>query len=151
MRVVLDTNVLVSGLLWLGPPHRILELVDAGELTLCMSENLLQELEEVLRRSKFRTIIARRQTTVDELMSSVVSAAEIFEPTELEPMEELRDRDDIQIFECALSADTEYVISGDEDLLVLKKGQGIPIVTPTGMLEIVEKRRGRVTRLALPF
>ncbi|MFQ6092370.1 MAG: putative toxin-antitoxin system toxin component, PIN family [bacterium] len=53
MRVVADTNMVISGLLWRGPPRQILEEVRAGEITLFTSAMLSAELEEVLHREKF--------------------------------------------------------------------------------------------------
>ncbi len=59
MRAVLDTNVLLSGLLWHGTPHRLIEEVRAGAFTLITSAALLTELGEVIRRPKFQTILTR--------------------------------------------------------------------------------------------
>jgi uncharacterized protein len=57
VRAVIDTNVLLSGLLWRGAPHRLIEAVRAGALTLITSPALLAELGEVVHRPKFHTIL----------------------------------------------------------------------------------------------
>lgn len=140
MRVVLDTNVLVAGLLWFGPPHRILELADEGAVTLCLTEVLLEELADVLPRPKFRSVIARRQTSVDELMVSVFAAARLFQPTMLNGLPDLRDPDDSLVLECAVSANADYIILGDDDLLVLERFHNIQILSPAEFIRIVEKK-----------
>ena len=62
MRAVADTNVLISGLLWRGPPHALLEQARGGTLSLISSVALLAEFEDVIRRPKFRTILRRTRT-----------------------------------------------------------------------------------------
>ena len=59
MRAVIDTNVLLSGLLWHGTPHALMECVRRGTLTLVSSPALLAELADVVGRTKFDVILAR--------------------------------------------------------------------------------------------
>ena len=71
VRAVIDTNVLLSGLLWHGTPHRLIEEVRAGTLILITSPALLAEFDEVIRRPKLHTVLVRSRTsperTLDEL------------------------------------------------------------------------------------
>lgn len=71
VRVILDTNVLVAGLLWRGPPHVLLELARRGTLHLISSSALLTELVEVIQRPKFDAILARSGTFRDHLLQEL--------------------------------------------------------------------------------
>jgi putative PIN family toxin of toxin-antitoxin system len=74
VRAVIDTNVLLSGLLWRGTPHALIEQIRAGAFTLISSPALLAELGEIIQRPKFRTILLRsRDVGVHALPSSVPS------------------------------------------------------------------------------
>lgn len=83
MRTVVDTNVLLSGLLWRGSPHRLLGEVQAGALTLITSPALLAELDEVIRRPKFAAILARSRTNPEQMLRELRRLAEIFYPPPL--------------------------------------------------------------------
>ena len=65
MRVVVDTNVIISGVLWLGAPHRIIELAEQKQITLCMTQPMLDELRDVLERRKFRRF---RVNSIDRIV-----------------------------------------------------------------------------------
>jgi putative PIN family toxin of toxin-antitoxin system len=131
---VLDTNVIVSGLLWLGPPHQIFALIESGQLTLCLTQEILTDLRDVLSRPKFRPFINRRQTSVDELMASVTASASLFEPAYLVLPSALRDRDDLAILSCAIAAQAIYIVTGDKDLLTLQNVEGIRVVMASEFL-----------------
>lgn len=83
MRAVIDTNVLVSGLLWHGVPHTLLERVRAGGLTLVSSPALLAELEEVIGRAKFDAILTRSATLREDTLNALRQLAELIEPPPL--------------------------------------------------------------------
>ena len=68
MKIVLDTNTVISGLLWKGAPRQILDLARSGSLTLFTSPELLAELANVLERKKFSARLALAETNVDELV-----------------------------------------------------------------------------------
>ncbi|MBL8503659.1 MAG: putative toxin-antitoxin system toxin component, PIN family [Rhodocyclaceae bacterium] len=129
MRAVIDTNVLVSGLLWHGAPHTLLEQVRAGSLTLVSSPALLAELENVIGRAKFDAILTRSATSREDTLNELRQLAEVIEPPPL-PQPVCRDPDDDQVLALALAARVDLIVSGDEDLLALDSFQGIPIVSP---------------------
>lgn len=93
MRAVIDTNVLVSGLFWHGPPHILLEHIRDGTLDLISSPALLAELTNVLGRAKFETILARTGSPLELLLAGVRQLAEIVDPPPL-PQPVCRDPDD---------------------------------------------------------
>ena len=129
MRAVVDTNVLVSGLLWRGAPHALIELARAGTFDLISSPKLLTELDRVLRRPKFRTILARSRTNPRRLLREIGRLAEIVDASSLRaPVS--RDPDDDHVLAVAIAGRADLVVSGDDDLLSLGNHRGIDIVTP---------------------
>ena len=138
VRVVPDTNVFVSALLWTGNPHRLLVLAEAGDLTLVTTPAIMEELGEVLGRRKFRLRIATLQTSVAELMEALLSVVEVIPDLAIEPVIK-RDPDDDKILACAVAAQAEWLVSGDDHLLSLKRYKGIPIVTPSRFSRIWER------------
>ena len=133
MRVVLDVNVWISGLLWGGIPGQVLRLARSQKITILASEALSLELETTLRREKFQPRLQKRGYTVDDLMSVAKRFSELYPNTNVE-IAELRDPKDNKILAVALAANAEAIVTGDLDLLVLKEFQGIPIVTPQDFL-----------------
>jgi putative PIN family toxin of toxin-antitoxin system len=128
VRAVIDTNVLVSGLLWRGPPHLLIELVRDGSLALISSPALLAEFAEVIGRAKFRTILSRAGTGADDILAQLRQLAEIIDPPPLpEPVS--RDPDDDMVLALAIAARCDLIVTGDADLLILHAHAGIPIVT----------------------
>jgi putative PIN family toxin of toxin-antitoxin system len=135
VRAVIDTNVLLSGLFWHGAPHRLIEAVRAGALTLITSPALLAEFAEVLRRSKFQAILARSRTDPEQTLAELRRLAEIVDPAPL-PARVSRDPDDDAVLALAAASQADLVISGDADLLTLGARAGIPIVAPAEALAL---------------
>lgn len=134
MLVVVDTSVLISGILWTGLPHRLIELAEAGDITLCVTAEILQELREVLSRPKFMTKIQDRLTTVEEIMQSVLRLAALYPaPPRVRIVQ--ADPDDDKFIACALAAGAKYLISGDGHLLDVKEYAGVSIMTVREFLE----------------
>lgn len=134
MRVVLDTNVVASALLWGGTPERLIEAAGEGGLELVTSEALLAELAGILGRSKFAQKLEQRNLSATEI---VARYREIAETVAAAPIEEarLRDPDDAAVLACALAARVEAIVSGDADLHALGNYQGIPILSPAQCLQ----------------
>lgn len=129
MRVVLDTNVLIAGLLWRAAPHALLEQVRRGSLGLISSPLLLAELAEVLGRAKFDAILQRSKTEREQTLAEVRRLAEVIAPPPLAaPV--CRDPDDDEVLALAIAARADFIVSGDHDLLVLQQFSGIPILSP---------------------
>lgn len=139
MRVVVDTNVVISGVLWLGVPHRIIELAEQKRITLCMTQPMLDELREVLERRKFKRYLQARQTSPAEILSLLIPLIELYAPTGIADAD-ITDPDDLIFLVCAVNADAEYVISGDDHLLRLKQYGIIKIVSPSDFLHAVETK-----------
>lgn len=107
MRVVFDTNVIVSGILWAGTPHRALQIAANKQVTSISSEMLVDELRDVLKREKLQKYLARLQTTTEKLVERYLSFTRIIEPaTELEST--VRDRDDLIVLATAVGGNVDY-------------------------------------------
>ena len=137
MRAVIDTNVLIAGLLWRAAPHALLEQVRSDSLGLISSPSLLAELAEVLGRSKFDAILARSRTSRETALAEVRQLAEVIEPPPL-PQPVCRDSDDDEVLALAISAQADLIISGDNDLLMLQQFNSIPILTPAQAAAMLE-------------
>ena len=133
MRGVVDTNVLLSGLIWHGAPHTLLEKVRSGTLMLVTSPALLAELAGVIARPKFRAILARFAIDPGRMLVELRLMAEIVDPPPL-PEAVSRDADDDAVLALAVAAQVNFIVSGDRDLLVVGAFAGIPILTPVQAL-----------------
>jgi hypothetical protein len=138
VRAVLDTNVLVSGLLWHGPPHALIEQARAGSFIIVSSPALLGELSVVFRRRKFRTILARSRTDPERMLRALRRLVEIVDPPPLTAPAS-RDPDDDAVLAIAVATRADLIVSGDADLLTLRNHAGIPIVGPTAALARVRR------------
>lgn len=138
MRVVLDTNVVASALLWGGTPERLIEFAGDGSLELFTSEALLAELAGILGRAKFAAKLKQKNLSAAKI---VTRYREIAETVEAAPIGEtaLRDPDDAAVLACALAARAEVIVSGDADLLSLGDCHGIPIVTAAKALTLIAR------------
>ena len=103
MRIVVDTNTAISGLLWSGQPRQIIDLVRARTHSLCVSMALLAELAEVIARPKFAQRIQAAGLSAAALVQDYTRMAEIVEPAPLvQPVS--RDPDDDVVLATALAA-----------------------------------------------
>ena len=120
MRLVLDTNVLVSAIVFGGPPRAVLQAVVTGAHRLVLSPAILDELRRVLTGSKFRYTSAAAGLIDAELRE----ITEIVEPeTRLSVI--TSDRGDNRVRECAVEGGADVIVSGDRDLLALGRYEGI--------------------------
>lgn len=130
MRIVADTNTVLSGLLWQGPPRQIIERARAGAVTLHTSLVLLAELAEVIGRAKFIERIQSAQLSAANLVADYRGLAVLVDPQPL-PAPVSRDPDDDHVLACALTAAADLIVSGDRDLLTLGTFRDIRILSPS--------------------
>lgn len=128
MRVVLDTNVIVSGFLWGGVPRQLLQAARENRLRLFTSTPLLLELTDILGRAKFAHKLIAAQLSVDQIVERYTLLATVVHPAAITPTI-LDDPDDDQVLACALAAKAEIIVSGDRHLLDLREHQGVRVVT----------------------
>lgn len=137
VRIVLDTNVVLSALLWRGTPYSLFQAVRQQErLRLFTSNTLLEELAEVLTRPSPAKRLALIGRTAREVLSDYVEAAELVTPDTV-PRVVPDDVDDDQVIAAAVAAQADLIVSGDRDLLTLGTHQGIRIVTAADAIGIV--------------
>lgn len=127
MRLMVDTNVLVSAFLWEGTPGRLIELAGEKEIQLFTSRALLDELAATLAKKKLAKYVAATGLTAEEMVRNYRRIATLVSATRLAGQVS-RDADDDQVLACALAARADLIVSGDDDLLTLKSFDGIGIV-----------------------
>jgi putative PIN family toxin of toxin-antitoxin system len=134
VKIVLDANVVIAAFASRGLCESVVELcLHSHEIVL--SEELLEEIVRNLRQKiklpgnivEDISELLREQAS---MVSSVPLAAEV-----------CRDPDDVKILGLAVAANADYIVTGDKDLLVLKKFQGVPIMTPRLFSDIIHGER----------
>jgi uncharacterized protein len=135
VRFVLDTNLLVSGVIAAGLPRRLLDGAKAGEFVLCTSEVLLTELLDVLSREKFAQRLAQAGITPQGIVDDLRRIAVVVSPIDT-PRVVPNDPDDDHVIAAAVTGQADLIASGDKrDLLPLRSFQGIGIVTAREAVE----------------
>lgn len=133
LKVVIDTNVWISGLVFGGKPETILRLFIDGEIAVIISEEIITELRRIIT-SKFPLFKPKLG-----LLEASIRDDAILVPLGVNTIEVSRDADDNKIIETAVVGKVDYIVSGDDDLLVIKDYKKITIVKPATFLEIYKK------------
>lgn len=136
MRAVLDTNVVVSALLWGGTPERLIQAAIDGALELATSPALIEELREVLARPPLASRLTQERMRAEQAVSLYARLATQVSPLAIEKIV-TADPDDDEVLACAIAARADLVVSGDRHLTALKTHRGIRILTPALALEII--------------
>jgi len=129
MRVVLDTNVLISGIFFTGPPSRVLEAWAEGRLDLIASLDVLAEYRRVSERLQRQFPSVKVQPILD----LVTRESRIVEPAPVPPSA-CSDPDDLKFLACAIAGRSACIVSGDKALLKASGFRGIEVVTPQEFL-----------------
>ena len=144
MRLVLDTNTAISGLLWHGTPGKLIDAARAKSVLLCTSAALLAELRGVLAREKFAKQLETRGLNAIEVFDGYAALTTIVVPAIIQPTI-VNDPSDDAVLACALGAKAEIIVSGDRHLLDLKEHRGIRVVTAAEAVRIVMSTRRKET------
>ena len=130
MRVVLDTNVFISGIFFSGPPSKILKAWVNQNFQIVLSKKLLDEYQRVAKvlSSKFRTI------DIIPIIEMVTIHGE-FVDTQGVNISACEDPDDDKFLECAVAAKCKTIISGDKHLLKLSGYEGINVLSPRNFVD----------------
>lgn len=139
MRVVLDTNTVVSGFLWDNAPRGLIEAAVDARIQIFTCAVLIEELAGVLPRRKFAQRLAQKQLSISALIERYSALAEIVEPATLSgPVSP--DPDDDVVLATALAAHAELIVSRDKHLRNLKHFHRIPILNATDALHHIERQ-----------
>lgn len=138
MKVVFDVNIWISALLWGGTLVPLLRLAQKQQITIFASEDLLLELALTLQKKKLENRLQQRQKTAQELMVIVRALINLCPNLDL-VVPDLRDQKDHKIVAAAVSSGSEFIITGDQDLLVLDRPYGIEILSPQDFLALLNE------------
>jgi uncharacterized protein len=128
VKLVVDTNTIISGSLWQGPPARLISAALGGQAQMFLSLPMLLELQETLQRPKFAQRLAGHGETPLSIIARFRASCHESVPARIMPPAELRDPDDVHVLACAVSAEADAIVTGDKDLLTLGSFAGIPII-----------------------
>lgn len=128
-RVLADNNVVASGFLWDGPSARVIRSARVGLLQLVTTEEMLSELENVLRDAYLVRRVQASTFTPETLAATFRSMSEVVRPAPA-ILSAVRDRDDTIVIAAAVGGDADIVVTGDKDLLALGSHGLIAILTP---------------------
>lgn len=135
IRAVLDTNVLISALLFTGSPSRLVTAWQASRLRPIVSAEILEEYLRVLAYPKFHLSAAEIRGLIEEDVLPFVETVRM-KPS---PVKHLRDPSDAKFISCALAAGVRWLVSGDSDLLNLHRVESVEVVSVTRFLELLKR------------
>ena len=138
MRVVFDTNVLLSAFLWKKRLKPIYQAIREGKLIPCFTSETWEELLRTLSYKKFKKQLQKIDITPEEIIKLLSSRA-YFVASRYKITLIKEDPSDNYFLACALSAQADFIITGDHLLQELKQFQGIPIVSPREFLKKYKK------------
>lgn len=137
-RVVVDTNVLVSGLLGIknSPSSRILTAIRNQQIILVISPVILEEVVDVINRERIVKLTKMRDEERKEFIDELIERSEV---TAGKQMSKIVGRDvkDDKFLACACEAKADYIVTGDEDLLTLREYEGIKIIKPREFIKLI--------------
>ena len=135
MRLVLDTNVVASAILWGGTPSALLQAARENRVELFTSTAMLAELTDILGRRKFARKITASQLTIDQLVDGYAQLAAHVRPMDIARI--APDPDDDVVIGTALAAKADFVITGDKPLLTVVEHQGVRIIGVARAIEVI--------------
>jgi putative PIN family toxin of toxin-antitoxin system len=143
VRLVIDTNVAISGLLWGGPPNEILKMARSKRLSILACDGTLEELKKAITYKKFRRRLADLKVSSDDVHAYFVNLT-LFVPGPRKVVKEITDDPFDNLFlALAVENKAHLIVSGDHHLLDLATYRDIQIVTPAEACEIMEALAGR--------
>lgn len=137
LKLVLDTNTIVSAFFWEGNEAELLRKIEQGKAKVYITREILKEVEQVIKRPKFNQVMKTAGLTPEQIIQKIVSLSHLVIAPRI-TVKVCRDEKDNKFLECAESARVDYIISGDEDLLVLKEYNGIPIARTWSILRLLD-------------
>ena len=143
MRAVLDTNVIVSGLLWGGPPNQLLRWARDGVLEVICCEEAVAEVRRVIEYPKFSRRISTLEFSCRQAIAYLMNLVTHVPSPELIPAVIHEDPSDDLFLALAVRNQARLIVSGDRHLLSLKEYERSPIVTPGVAVDAVKELLAR--------
>ena len=135
MNIVIDTNVFVSSFFG-GNPKKVVDLWKTGQLKICVTNEIIEEYFEVLERFGLKDPEKK-----NELLTLFRKAYFLIFCSKTEKLKIVKsDPDDDKFIECAIALSADFIVSGDKDLLEIKKYLGIKIINPKDFLKFYFER-----------
>ena len=136
IRAVLDTNVIVSALLFSGPPSQLVSAWQSGRLRPVVSALVLNEYVQVLAYPKFKLTKAEIRGLLEEELLPFIETVTA-PPTNIP---NIRDPDDATFITCAVAAGVRWLVSGDDDLLSLQRVQSVEMLSVAAFLQQLKRK-----------
>jgi putative PIN family toxin of toxin-antitoxin system len=153
VRLVLDTNVVASGLMWDGATARLIELTANGpfRVELVCSSAMLAELLDVVRRRKFSKRLSMKSCSPSDFVNDYARRTTLVSPADIPPTVH-DDPDDDVVLATAFAGRVHLLVTGDDDLLKLGRFRTVPIVRPAAAIAMLggPSLRRRSRRHLLP-
>ena len=143
MNSVIDTNVVISGLLWHGPPNQLLKWARDGIVRFFACEETITELKRVIEYKRFTKRLSIIGSTPDEVFAYFMNLVVFVPSPKFIPEEIIEDPFDNLFLALASENKAHLIISGDNHLLDLKEYNHIQIVTPAEARKVIEIEKGR--------
>lgn len=134
MKIVVDTNVLISATFWNGDCNRIIEKAERKELELVISKDILDEFSSVLDYKEIQDKIKNKNLEMKRTIEKIASISTIVEPQEKYQVIK-DDPDDDKFLDCAVAGKAEFIVSQNKHLLKLKEFKNVKIVNPKEFLK----------------
>lgn len=135
MKIVLDTNVFISGIFFSGPPYQILKAWRNGKVDIVLSEDIFAEYQRVA----FELSRQKKGVDITRFLDLIAVNALWVEAPQL-PFPVTEDPDDDKFIACALASNTNIIVSGDRHLLSVSGYKGIEVIRPSSFIDLLLKR-----------
>jgi putative PIN family toxin of toxin-antitoxin system len=133
VKIVLDTNVIASGVYWKGSSFEIIQRWTTDQFQVFITGEILNEYKTILEKLDPVPTKPVAQHWIPFIFQNSVLV------TTKTSVKICRDPDDDKILDCALAAEAKYIVSGDKDLLSLGRFRSVEIITPPAFLKILQK------------
>ncbi len=139
MRLVLDTNVWLSGIFWEGEAYKLIRTIGSKEIEVVVTKKILVEIVEVLNHeAKFQRFVKDKKVAIEDLVRTILSMSKlIVSKSKLNVIKE--HPSDNKILESAVDGRVNYLVSYDKHLLKLKQYKKIKILEPAEFFRELEK------------
>ncbi|MEW6419089.1 MAG: putative toxin-antitoxin system toxin component, PIN family [Nitrospirota bacterium] len=142
IKVIIDTNVAVSGLLWKGAPNDILRLAREGEIELCCTSFMIDELQKVLYYERLQERMKAIGVTQEELIDYYQDIVTAYDENSCVDIIKADDTDN-KFIAAALDSGAYIIVSGDRHLLDLKEHRKVQILTPVEFLYFYQELKAK--------